>query len=121
MDQFMSELDKVFGEIAAKRAEHDRERRERLRLAGEFLQAFFEQDIRPSQTLKQHGIEGSLIDNKIVLARPVSAHYSDPLYIVVGEQGEIDVGGRSFGRYQPGDGAVRKRELIGEIIKFFDL
>ena len=29
--------------------------------------------------------------------------------------------GRSLGRYQPADKLAKKRELIGEIISFFDL
>jgi hypothetical protein len=38
---------------------------------------------------------------------------------VVGEQGEIDVGGKSLGR--PGDEAAKKSELIAEIISHFSL
>jgi hypothetical protein len=116
-----SELDKVFGELAGKRAQQDQERRERHKLASEFLTEFFEQDIKPSQTLKTRGIESSLIDHKLVLHRPQSGHYEEPLYIVVGEQGEIDIAGRSLGRYQPAEKLAKKRELIGEIITFFDL
>src|SRR6202035_1391275 len=117
----MSELDKVFGELAGKRAQQDEERRERHKLASEFLTEFFEQDIKPSQTLKTRGIEASLIDHKLVLHRPQSGHYEEPLYIVVGEQGEIDIAGRSLGCYQPAEKLAKKRELIGEIITFFDL
>jgi hypothetical protein len=116
-----SELDKVFGELAGKRAQQDQERRERHKLASEFLTEFFEQDIKPSQTLKTRGIEASLIDHKLILHRPQSGHYEEPLYIVVGEQGEIDIAGRSLGRYQPAEKLAKKRELIGEIISFFDL
>ncbi len=117
----MSELDKVFGELADKRAQQDQERRERLKLAVDFLAEFFEQDIKPSQTLRTRGIEAHFADNKLVLHRPQSGHYEEPLYIVVGEQGEIDIAGRSLGRYQPAEKAAKKRELIGEIISFFDL
>ena len=117
----MSELDKVFGELAGKRAQLDQERRERHTLASEFLAEFFEQDIKPSQTLKTRGIEASLIDHKLILHRPQSGHYEEPLYIAVGEQGEIDIAGRSLGRYQPAEKLAKKRELIGEIITFFDL
>jgi hypothetical protein len=42
-------------------------------------------------------------------------------YIVVGEQGEIDIAGRSLGRYQSAEKLAKKRELIGEVISFFDL
>jgi hypothetical protein len=40
---------------------------------------------------------------------------------VVGEQGEIDVGGKSLGRCLPGDEAAKKNELIAEIISHFSL
>src|ERR1700761_5336845 len=119
--QSMSELDKVFDEIAQKRAEQDRERRGHVKLAADFLTEFFEADVKPSQTLKSRGIEAHFADNKLVLHRPQSGHYEEPLYIVVGEQGEIDIAGRSLGRYQPAEKLARKRELIGEIITFFDL
>ena len=117
----MSELDKVFGELAQKRAQQDEERRERQKLAAAFLAEFFEADIKPSQTLKSRGIEAHLADNKIILHKPQSGAYQEPLYIVAGEQGEIDIAGRSLGRYQPADKVAKKRELIGEIITFFDL
>jgi hypothetical protein len=117
----MSELDKVFGELAQKRAEQDQERRERQKLATDFLREFFEVDIKPSQTLQSRGIEAHFVDNKLVLHRPQSGHYEEPLYIVVGEQGEIDIAGRSLGRYQPAEKLIKKRELISEIISFFDL
>jgi hypothetical protein len=117
----MSELDKIFNELASNRSQQDQERRERFKLAAEFLSEFFEQDIKPSQTLKTRGIEASLVDHRLVLHRPQSGHYEEPLYIVVGEQGEIDIAGRSLGRYQPAEKLAKKRELIGEIITFFDL
>jgi hypothetical protein len=117
----MSELDKVFTELAQKRAQQDTERRERQKTGVAFLAEFYEQDIKPSQTLKARGIESHFTDNKLVLHRPQSGHYEEPLYIVVGEQGEIDIAGRSLGRYQPAEKLARKRELIGEIITFFDL
>jgi hypothetical protein len=117
----MSELDRVFGELAEKRAQQDDERRQRHKLAVAFLTEFYEEDIKPSQTLRTRGIEAHLVDSKLVLHRPQSGHYAEPLYIVVGEQGEIDVSGRSLGRYQPAEGLAKKRELIGEIISFFDL
>jgi len=50
-----------------------------------------------------------------------SGHYQEPQHIVIGEHGEIDIAGRSLGRCQPGDKLAGKRELIGEIIVFFDL
>jgi hypothetical protein len=117
----MSELDKVFGELAQKRAQQDLERRERQKLAADFLTELFEVDIKPSQTLKSRGIEAHFADNKLILHKPQSGEYQEPLYIVVGEQGEIDIAGRSLGRYQPAEKLAKKRELIGEIISFFDL
>jgi hypothetical protein len=117
----MSELDKVFGELAQKRAQADRERREQQKLAIDFLTEFFEADIKSSQTLKSRGIEAHLADNKLILHKPQSGAYQEPLYIAAGEQGEIDIAGRSLGRYQPADKLAKKRELIGEIITFFDL
>ncbi len=117
----MSELDKVFAELAQKRARQDDERRERQKIAADFLGEFYEQDIKPSQTLKSRGIEAHFADNKLVLHRPQSGHYEEPLYIIIGEQGEIDIAGRSLGRYQPTEKLAKKRELIGEIITFFDL
>ena len=67
------------------------------------------------------GIEAHFADGKLILHKPQSGHFEEPLYIVVGEQGEIDIAGRSLGRYQPADKLAKKRELIGEIISFFDL
>jgi hypothetical protein len=43
------------------------------------------------------------------------------LAIVVGEQGEIDIGGKSLGRHQAGEEAAETRELIAEIISHFSL
>jgi len=117
----MSELDKVYGELAGKRAQQDEERRGRLKATAAFLAEFFERDIKPSQTLKNCGIEAHFADGKLVLHSPQSGPYQEPLYIVAGEQGEIDVAGRSLGRYQPAEKAAKKRELIDEIISFFDL
>jgi hypothetical protein len=117
----MSELDKVFRELAEKRAQQDAERRAHQKLAADFLSEFFEHDIKPSQTLKSRGIEANFVDNKLILHKPQSGQYADPLFIVIGEQGEIDIAGRSLGRYQPAEKLAKKRELIGEIISFFDL
>jgi hypothetical protein len=117
----MSELDKVFTELSQKRAQQDTDRRERQKAGTAFLSEFYEQDIKPSETLRSRGIEAHFADSKLVLHRPQSGQYEEPLYIVVGEQGEIDIAGRSLGRYQPAEKLAKKRELIGEIITFFDL
>ncbi len=117
----MSELDKVFDELSSKRSQQDKERRERQKVAADFLSEFYDQDIKPSQILKNRGIEAHFTDNKLILHKPQSGHFEEQLYIVVGEQGEIDIAGRSLGRYQPAGKLAKKRELIGEIISFFDL
>jgi hypothetical protein len=117
----MSELDRVFDELSGKRAQQDQERRDRQKVAADFLSEFYEQDIKPSQILKTRGIEAHFTDSKLILHKPQSGHFEEPLYIVVGEQGEIDISGRSLGRYQTADKLAKKRELIGEIISFFDL
>jgi hypothetical protein len=117
----MSELDKAFDELSSKRSQQDKERRERQKVAADFLSEFYDQDIKPSQILKNRGIEAHFTDNKLILHKPQSGHFEEPLYIVVGEQGEIDIAGRSLGRYQPAGKLAKKRELIGEIISFFDL
>lgn len=117
----MSELDKVFRELSQKRAQQDEERRQRQKLAADFLREFFEVDIRSSQTLQSCGIEAHFAEDKLILHRPQSGYYAEPLQIVIGEQGEIDIAGRSLGRYQPAEKLAKKRELISEIISFFDL
>lgn len=117
----MSELDKAFDELSQKRARQDEERRARQKIAAAFLTEFYEQDIKPSLTLRNRGIEAHFADNKLLLHKPQSGAYQEPLYIVVGEQGDIDIAGRSLGRYQAADKLAKKRELIGEIIAFFDL
>jgi hypothetical protein len=43
------------------------------------------------------------------------------MMIVVGEQGEIDVNGRSLGPVQPEQSSTKKNELIAEIISHFSL
>ena len=117
----MSELDKVFSELTQTRAHQDLERRQRQKLPADFLTEFYQHDIKPSETLRSRGIEAYFADGKLILHKPQAGHYAEPLQIVVGEQGEIDIAGRSLGRYQPEDRLAKKRELIGEIITFFDL
>jgi hypothetical protein len=43
------------------------------------------------------------------------------MMIVVGEQGEIDVSGRSLGPVYANDKETRRNELIAEIISHFSL
>ena len=117
----MSELDRALGALKARRAQDEAERQRRRTVACEFLQEFFEIDIKPSRELKEHGIESECDGTRLVLERPSEGHFSEGLLIVVGEQGEIDVGGKSLGRYQPADKAAKKSELITEIITHFSL
>jgi hypothetical protein len=117
----VSELDKALGALEARRAEEEAERQRRRTAACAFLKGFYESDVAPSQKLKQHGIAAYFDGARLVLERPDEGHFSEGLLIVVGEQGEIDVGGKSLGRHQPGEEAGKKNELIAEIISHFSL
>jgi transposase len=117
----MSELDRALGALKARRAQDEAERQRRRTVACEFLKEFFEADIKPSKELKEHGIESECDGTRLVLERPSEGHFSEGLLIAVGEQGEIDVGGKSLGRYQPADKAAKRSELITEIITHFSL
>jgi len=117
----MSDIDKVFAEREAKRAEKERERRARFDVAAAFLAEFFERDVKPSKALAERGIEAKLADNRILLHRTDAGIYADAFQIAVGPEGEIDAGGRSLGQYAPDNKAQLKRELIADILTFFDL
>src|SRR6266849_1473698 len=117
----MSELDKALGVLEARRAEEEAERQRRRTVACEFMQGFYEADVTPSKKLKERGIASYFDGARLVLERPDEGHFSEGLLIVIGELGEIDVGGKSLGRYQAGDEAVKKNELIAEIITHFSL
>ncbi len=56
-----------------------------------------------------------------LLQKPEEGVYAEGLMIVVGEQGEIDVSGRSLGPVGAGNLDARKKELIAEIISHFSL
>jgi hypothetical protein len=58
---------------------------------------------------------------RILLEKPEVGVYADGMMIVVGEQGEVDVNGRSLGPVQPDQRDVMKSELISEIIAHFSL
>ena len=73
------------------------------------------------EKLKEHGIVAAFEDGKLVLQRPAEGQFSDGLMIVVGEHGEIDAGGKSFGRFAAKDEGTKRKELIGEIILHFSL
>ena len=117
----MSEIDKTLAAIEAKRARDETARRKRRDAACAFLKAFYEKDVKRSKKLKDHGIEVGFEDGKLVLQRPAEGQFSEGLMIVVGQQGEIDAGGKSFGRFAPKDEAAKKKELIDEIILNFSL
>ena len=117
----MSEIDKTLAAIEAKRARDEAARRKRRDAACAFLKAFYEKDVKRSKKLQDHGIEAAFEDGKLVLQRPAEGQFSEGLMIVVGQQGEIDAGGKSFGRFAPKDEAAKKKELIDEIILHFSL
>jgi len=116
----VSELDKALAALEARRSEEEADRQQRRKTACAFLKSFYEADVKPSRKLKERGIESAFDGARLVLQRPEEGHFSEGLAIVVGEQGEIDVGGKSLGRPQ-GDETGKKSELIAEIIAHFSL
>jgi hypothetical protein len=98
----VSEFDKALGALEARRAEEEAERKRRRSAACEFLKGFYEADVAPSRKLKEHGIAAYFDGARLVLERPDEGHFSEGMAVVVGEQGEIDVGGKSLGRCMPG-------------------
>jgi hypothetical protein len=103
------------------RAEEEAERQRRRAAACAFLRSFYEADVASSRKL-----EGAR-DRELVRERTAGAATARAgtlrrrLAIVVGEQGEIDIGGKSLGRHQAGEATAEKRELIAEIISHFSL
>jgi hypothetical protein len=117
----MSALDQAVAELAARRAKDDAERRTRHAASCAFLKEFFEADVAPSKTLKDSGVRAAFDGARIVLQKPEEGVYAEGMMIVVGEQGEIDVSGRSLGPVSPADREAKKKELIAEIISHFSL
>ena len=117
----MSELDKALTALEARRDEEEADRRRRRAAACDFLKGFYEADVAPSRKLKERGIASSFDGGRLLLERPEEGQFSEGLAIVVGEHGEIDVGGKSLGRHQGGEEAAKKTELIAEIISHFSL
>ena len=117
----MSALDKAVAELQARRGKDEAERRARQDAASTFLKEFFDTDIAPSRTLKDSGVSAGFDGKRIVLQKPEEGVYADGMMIVVGEQGEIDVSGRSLGPVSPADRDAKKKELIAEIIAHFSL
>jgi hypothetical protein len=117
----MSALDKAVAELDAKRSREDAERRNRQQAATEFLKEFFEGDLASSKSLKDHGVQAAFDGKRIVLQKPAEGVYAEAMMVVVGEQGEIDVSGRSLGPVYVNDKETRRKELIAEIISHFSL
>jgi len=117
----MSALDKAVAELAGRRAKDDAERRARQQAATAFLKEFFDTDVAPSKALKQSGVQAAFDGARILLQKPEEGVYAEGMMIVVGEQGEIDVSGRSLGPVSPADKEAKKKELIAEIISHFSL
>jgi hypothetical protein len=102
----------------ARRREAERLRRRNL--ACDFLRAFYDEDVKPSQRLTAHGVTAWFEDGRMALERPDQGDFSEPLVVVIGEQGEIDVAGKSLGCFQPGEETAKKNALIAEIIAHFN-
>jgi len=117
----MSALDKAVAELETKRAKETTERNAKRATSAAFLKEFFETDVAPSKALKDKGVQSGFDGQRIVLQRPEEGVYADGMMIVVGEQGEIDVSGRSLGPVGAGDRDAKKKELIAEIIAHFSL
>ena len=117
----MSALDRTVAELETKRSKDDAERRARQQMATVFLKEFFDADLAPSQKLNDSGVLAAFDGKRILLTRPEEGVYAEGMMIVVGEQGEIDVSGRSLGPVYANDKETRKKELIAEIISHFSL
>jgi hypothetical protein len=117
----MSELDRTVRELIAARAQKEADRRRRHAVACAFLREFYETNIRTSQVLQDEGIEATHDENKLILHKPATGHFLEPLLIVVDEQGNIDCAGRSLGGYVPEQKDDRIKKLIAEIVDHFDL
>ena len=117
----MSALDKAVAELDLKRDKDAAERRTRQEAASAFLKEFFEADLALSTKLKARGVQVAFDGKRILLQKPEEGVYAEGMMIVVGEQGEIDVSGRSLGPVSAGDREAKKKELIAEIISHFSL
>lgn len=117
----MSDFDRALTAIETQRACEEAARRQRVETTTQFLKTFYEKDIKASKKLREYGIETEFDGARLVLERPGEGQFSEGLLIVVGEQGEIDVGGKSLGRFEAGDEQMRKSDLIGVIISHFSL
>jgi hypothetical protein len=121
LETSMSELDRTVRELIASRSQKEAERRRRHAVACEFLRNFYESHVKTSQVLQDEGIEATHDGNKLILHKPATGHFLEPLLIVVDEQGNVDCAGRSLGAYAAEQKDDRIRKLIAEIIDHFDL
>jgi hypothetical protein len=117
----MSALDAAVAELEAKRARENAERKARQQASSAFLKEFFETDIAPSKKLKDHGVQVAFDGGRITLQKPEEGVYAEGMMIVAGEQGEIDVSGRSLGPVNGANRETKKKELVAEIIAHFSL
>jgi hypothetical protein len=117
----MSALDKAVAELDAKRTREETERKARHRAASVFLKEFFDADLATSKKLKDSGVQAAFDGARILLSKPEEGVYAEGMMIVVGEQGEVDVSGRSLGFVGTADKDAKKKELIAEIIAHFSL
>jgi len=117
----VSALDQAVAELEARRARDDAERQSRQAASAAFLKGFYEADIAPSKALQEGGIQAVFDGVRLMLQRPQEGVYAEGMMIVVGEQGEIDVNGRSLGPAGSQDRSAITRELIAEIIGHFSL
>ena len=117
----MSALDQAIAKLEDKRAKENAERQARHQRSCAFLKEFYESDLASSKKLKSNGVRASFDGARILLEKPEVGVYADGMMIVVGEQGEVDVNGKSLGPVQPDQRDVMKGELINEIIAHFSL
>jgi hypothetical protein len=117
----MSEIDRIHAEREAARSEKERERRQRFDVAMAFLEEMFERDVKSSKALEQNRIEAQLQDNRILLHRRDAGIYADAFQIAIGPEGDIDVCGRSLGQFKADDKVRLRREIITEMLTYFDL
>ncbi len=117
----MSALDQAIAELEEKRAKENAERKMRHQAGCAFLKEFYESDVATSQKLKASGVRAVFDGAKLLLEKPEVGVYADGMMIVVGEQGEIDVNGKSLGPVRPDRPDLKRNELIAEIIAHFSL
>jgi hypothetical protein len=117
----MSALDQAIAELEEKRAKENAERQARHQRSCKFLKEFYESDLATSKKLKAYGVRAAFDGARILLEKPEVGVFADGMMIVVGEQGEIDVNGKSLGPVRPDHPDIKRNELIAEIIAHFSL